>query len=860
MSSNPHRLPTNVVPQCYDITLTPDLERKVFYGEEIIVVEVREKTFEIVLNAVELEISLAQIFSVGADGTRQCGTVSLDEATERCSITFTEPIFPGTWGLYLTFRGTLNDKLRGFYRSTYKDVSGVERTLAATQFEATDARRAFPCWDEPDRKAVFVVTLRIDPALKAVSSAPVAAENVRDGVKTIVFANTIQMSIYCLAFIVGELEATEPVLVGQTPLRIWCVPGKLPLTSFGQKVGAFTLGFFEEYYGIPFVGRKLDLLAIPDFAAGAMENFGAITFRETALLVNENTATHGELERVADVVAHESAHMWFGDFVTMNWWNGIWLNEAFATFMETMAVDAWKPEWQRWTSFAVSRSSAFAVDSLWSTRPIEFHVESPKDADAMFDVLTYEKGASILRMLEQYLGPEVFKHGIRVYLHRHQFANADTPDLWNALGAASNIDVASLMDPWVFSPGYPIVSVSRIGDTLILRQKRFTYLAVDDVPKQSKVPDMDSSQLWQIPIHIRFQNGEGETQSMKILLSKQADEVFLPEGTTNIVVNAGGYGFYRVDYNLGMLEDLFAELATLAPIERYNLVADCWAATQAGYMKVQDYLNFIDNFRDERDKNVWTAIISSLHYLHRVIDQSEIPGFKKFVCKLLHDAMQDLGWDVRPDDNDLTRQLRGNIIETLGILGNDPIIQAAAEEVYSTYKLDNIPVDPNILAAVVPVLAFTGDRECHDEFLDEFRSAKTPQEEQRYLFALTEFLAPELTEQTLAKTINGEIRSQDAPFVLRAMLIKRHSCQAAWDFIRANWDTMDRQFPKSGLRRMMEGIIALATPELEASVHEFIRERNLDLGGKTLAQYLEQLRVAVLFTETNRSALNDYFA
>ena len=260
------------------------------------------------------------------------------------------------------------------------------------------------------------------------------------------FADTIKMSTYLVAFIVGEFEATDPVPAGGAPLRVCAVPGKKRLAGFAVEIGKASLEHFASYYGIPYPGDKLDLIAIPDFASGAMENLGAITFRETALLVDAESATRTELERVADVVSHENAHMWFGDLVTMKWWNGLWLNEAFATFMEMLAVDAWKPEWRRWDSFTVSRAAAMQVDGLKSTRPIEFPVERPEEAAGMFDVLTYEKGASVLRMLEQYLGAEAFRDGIRLYLKRHAYANAETTDLWDALEESTRQPVRALMD------------------------------------------------------------------------------------------------------------------------------------------------------------------------------------------------------------------------------------------------------------------------------------------------------------------------------------------------------------------------------------------------------------------------------
>ena len=392
---------------------------------------VAEPTTEIVLNATELEVSSA-ILSGEARSPRN-GTVHLDEELQRCRIAFPSVVSPGAWKLTLTFRGTLNDKLRGFYRSSYKDEQGVVHTLAATQFEATDARRAFPCWDEPHFKAVFAVTLAIDPTLTAISNTRIVDDRQEGGKRVLRFAESMKMSTYLVAFIVGRLESTAPILAEGTPVRIWSIPGKQHLTAFGHDIAVYSLNFLAAYYGIPYPGDKLDLIAIPDFASGAMENLGAITFRETALLLDQRTATHAEQGRIADVVAHENAHMWFGDLVTMAWWNGLWLNEAFATFMEMLVVDAWKPEWERWTAFGMARAAALSVDGLVSTRPIEFPVRAPKEAEAMFDVLTYEKGASVLRMLEQHIGPTVFRDGVRHYLTTHAYGNAETTDLWVSL-------------------------------------------------------------------------------------------------------------------------------------------------------------------------------------------------------------------------------------------------------------------------------------------------------------------------------------------------------------------------------------------------------------------------------------------
>ena len=853
---DPHRLPRTVVPRRYDLRLEPDLTTFAFTGEETIAVDVSEATAEILLNAVDLTIQ--DVVVTRADGKAVRGTASLDEANERCRIALAETITPGPWTLRITFTGELNTKLRGFYRSTYKDASGTLHTMAATQFEATDARRAFPCWDEPSFKAVFAATLVIDPRLTAVSNTTVVAERLEAGKKVVAFADTIKMSTYLVAFVVGELEATDVVQVGRTPLRVWCIPGKRRLAAFGQEIGAASLAFFEQYYGRPYAGDKLDLLAIPDFAAGAMENLGAITFRETALLVDPAAATHAELERVADVVAHENAHMWFGDLVTMAWWNGIWLNEAFATFMEMLAVDDWKPEWQRWTTFGASRAAAFGVDGLWSTRPIEFPVGAPREADAMFDVLTYEKGASVLRMLEQYLGPDVFRTGIRDYVKRHEFANTETVDLWAALGQAARQPIPEVMDGWIFRPGFPLVSARLDGDALVLSQQRFTYLS-EPLAGATVAPtppaQAGAASRWQIPLRVRI-NAGGATRTESILLDQDETRLPMAGGLESVVVNEGGHGFYRVRYAPELLARLLRLLPDrLAPIERFNLVNDAWATTVAGLTPLPDYLDLTARFRGERDKNVWSIITASLHALNRLILPADRPRLEAFVRDRLGSSVAALGWSPRDGEDELTRQLRGDLLRAFGTLGNDGATQAQAAELYAASLKDGRAVDANVLPALIAILAHAGDAARYEEFLGRFRSATTPQEEQRYLYSLASFQQPALLEQTLQRAINGEFRTQDAPFVVRSLLMSVYGRELAWRFVTANWDTMDRLYPKHGLRRLAEGVIGLATPELEREVQDFFIGRKIELGGRTLDQYLEQLHVAVTLRERESARL-----
>jgi puromycin-sensitive aminopeptidase len=826
-----YRLPASVRPIRYEIRLTPDLTSFTFAGEVAIDIELVEPTAEIVLNALELEIDSVKIERAGKS---IAGRVTLEPARERAHLLFSEQIAAGAWRLSISFRGILNDKLHGFYRSQYADAAGKQHVAATTQFESTDARRAFPCWDEPALKASYKVTLVIDDALAAISNGGVESERkVAGGKKEVSFRETIKMSTYLLAFIVGEFVASEPVDAG-TPLRIVHVAGKENLTAFAKRVGAFSLKWFAEYYNIPYPGDKLDLIAIPDFASGAMENLGAITFRETALLADESTASRAELERVADVISHENAHMWFGDLVTMKWWNGIWLNEAFATFMEMLAVDAFMPEWRRWDSFSVSRAAAMAIDGLRSTRPIEFTVNSPEECRGMFDILTYEKGAAVLRQLEQYLHPEVFRDGIRRYLKKHEYASTETGDLWDALEEASKLPVRKMMDSWIFQPGFPVIEVDAGADgkSLTLRQRRFFYL-----PEPNQ-------QLWHVPIMIRARSAKG-VETYRVLMTDRETTVALAGALEWAVLNEGGHGFYRVRYSPTLAAALTRNLAQLSPIERFGLVSDAWAATVAGLGSLSEFIKIVRLFSAETDINVWRAIIGPLGYLDMIAAEADRPALSASVRAIVGPACARLGWEARAGESALERQLRGVLIGAMGTLGDDGAIQARAPELYARFDDDPTSADRDLMAPLVNILAHCGDSLRYAEFKGRFQAPRTPQEEQRYLFALSGFRDPKLLAATMKMSLDGSVRTQNAPFLMHSLMLNPRSRYAAWDFIRENWDEMTRKYPDSAMPRMCEAVVGLLDREEE--VRTFFQAHRVRLGAKTIDQHLERLSVAAAF-------------
>lgn len=833
-----YRLPRNVVPNRYDLRLSPDLEKFKFDGEVKIDVDVKEAVSEVLLNSLELDIDSAS----ASNGSQTVeASHQLIEDQERLKLSFKEALKPGNWVITVKYTGELNDKLHGFYRSTYTDEAGTKRVLGTTQFEATDARRAFPCWDEPDFKAVYKVTLVIDEQLTAISNGSFVGEkSLGNGKKEVEFKETMKMSTYLVAFVIGDFEATEPVMAGKTPVRVLCVKGKKHLTAFAVDVGVHSLNFFEKYYGVPYAGDKLDLIAIPDFAFGAMENLGCVTFRESALLIDQKVGSHAELERIADVVAHEIAHMWFGDLTTMSWWNGIWLNEAFATFAEMLAVDAYKPEWKRWVSFGASRAAALVTDGLKATRPIEFPVRHPHECEAMFDVLTYEKGASVLRMLEQFLGGDVFRRGVSHYLSKHSFANTETSDLWDAIEHVSKEPVRKLMDSWIFQKGYPMITaeLEAGGKKLKLSQQRFFY-AGDGAEKQ----------LFDVPLLFELKTKKGK-ENKKVLLTGESTTVDLPDDFEYAIVNAGGHGFYRVKYSSELLAKLTDNLfEKLSSIERFNLVNDTWAMVVAGHASVKDYLKMLQTLKTEDDKNVWSVVTGSLSFLDRVVEDKDREALQKFTRNLLGPVMSRLGWNPAPLADALAGQLRGSVAATLGITGNCAEAQKHAQELYAQFKKDAHSVDPNLVPALVSILASSGDKAKYDEFVSQWQNGKTPQEEERYLFALAGFKQTELLSETLKRTTNGEVRTQNAPYLLRSVMMNVQGRKLAWEHMKDRWDYVTTKYPDNSIARMLEGITALVCPEMEKDVLNFLKEHPVKQGGKTIDQHIERLNVAVRFKE-----------
>ena len=845
------RLPRTVEPETYRLEIEPDLGTATFSGTVAIDALIHEPVTEIVLNAVELAVSDVEVRA--SDGSTIGCTVTFDDELEQVTFRSASELPAGPCTLTCRFTGTLNDKLRGFYRSTYTGPDGETQTIATTQFESVDARRCFPCFDEPDRKAVFEVTLIVDADLDAISNSPVVADDPVGDKRRVRFSPTMKMSTYLVAFVVGKLETTETVDADGVPLRVVCTPGKRALGEYALEVGAFALRFFTEYFNIPYPGDKVDLVAIPDFAAGAMENLGCITFRDTALLVNPAEAARSELERVADVISHELAHMWFGDLVTMGWWEGIWLNEAFATFMEMLCVDAFRPSWDRWVGFAPSREAALAIDGVHSTRPIEYPVGPPKEAEGMFDLLTYEKGCGVLRMLEQHIGPDVFRDGVRTYLKAHAYGNTVTTDLWDALEDASGAPVRDVMNTFILQGGHPLVTLEN-GE---LHQQPFAY---GPVP-----PGTVSSigTLWNVPVALRaLPDDRRPGAPLRRLVLRQEPQPVREIEQGIVVVNAGGWGVFRVGYETEHRLALAEHLAELTPLERANLLGDTWATTLAGHTRLEEFLRVATWLGVEADPSPWTAVGSALVLCNRVAGPGDRAGLHQGVTALVGPLHGRLGFEAIPGEGERTPTLRALAINLLGTIGADAEVRAEAARRFDASPIAGgtspIPADIEMATlTVVAQLLRSGD---YDAMLARYRGAKTPQEEMRSLGALSTFPDVDLCLRTFDLAMT-EVRSQNGFAVLSALLANPVGCQAVWTRITEQWGAVLERFPKNAPVRIIESLPALCgDADFAQSAVDFLADHPLASGPRRVAQSIERLGINVAFAARERGDLGRVLA
>ena len=855
-------LPETARPSKYRIKLQPDLKNFTFDGEQSVDLLILEATSTIVLNSIDLEISNTTLHANGTTLTSK--SVTIDKDAETATLDFGETIQPGDARLEMVFTGELNDKLMGFYRSEYTSQDGETRYLATTQFEPTDARRAFPCWDEPAKKATFEVTLVFSDEYQAVSNTPVVEEGAPGpGLKSVRFAETPIMSTYLLVFIVGNLTFIEERAAGGTTVGVWTTPGKEDQASFALDTSVKLLSYFNEYFGIPYPLPKLDHIAIPDFAAGAMENWGAVTYRETALLVDPDNSSAGTRQRVAEVIAHEMAHMWFGDLVTMEWWDDLWLNESFASWMGNKAVDWLFPEWEMWTQFVnMDTNRALSLDGLKNSHPIEQAVKNPAEVSQLFDAISYSKGASVIRMLENFLGEESFRKGLNRYLSSHMYDNARTEDLWSALETESGRPVTAIMDSWVKQMGYPVLQVEsdRTGGqtTLSVTQERFVY----DRLLGDGEPDSDSdNEVWRVPVSA----SQGSEESAVTVMDGRQTQIDVPgSGDGWVKLNPLQTGFFRVNYSTEDWQRLVPAIESLElhATDRLGVQNDAYALSRAGLLPVTQFLSLAQAYKNEGDASVWSDLASNLRDIEQLISDEAIhPAYQGFAREIFGPAARKIGWEPKSGEGHLDALLRSTVLSQAGSY-HDPGVTAQASERFQKYLQDRETLAPDLRGVVFALAAQSGGKDVYDQIWGLEGETDLAEEKIRLLMSLTRFQRPELLNSTLADSLSAKVRSQDSITLVAGVAANPKGRDLAWEFVKDNWAEFDRRYGGGGfgLMRLVSICSHFNSQEKADEVDSFFAEHPAPAAERTIRQALERVRLNIKWLEQNRQELTDWFA
>lgn len=823
------RLSNDIIPHEYFLTINPDLSTFTFKGEEEIVLDLKKPTKSIKLHADELEISRATY------NNSVLGDVSFDAESETATITFSDQLPKGIGRLSLFFTGILNDKMRGFYRSKYL-VDGKEEHLAVSQFESTDARRAFPCFDEPAKKAIFHISLIVPEDHVAISNAAESETMEHNtGFKIVKFDPTPKMSTYLLAFVVGKFDHIEKKTATGTLVRIFVTPGKKKQAEFALDVAVKTISFFSDYFKIPYPIPVIDLIAIPDFAAGAMENWGAVTYRETALLVDaEHTATINK-QWVALVIAHEFAHQWFGNLVTMEWWTHLWLNEGFASYIEYLAVDHIFPEWDIWTQFVnMDHSRALELDGLQNTHPIEVEVHNPTEISEIFDAVSYSKGASIIRMLAEYLGKDIFRKGLHVYLKKHSFGNATTGDLWNALEKVSGKPVGKIMRSWTQEAGYPVLTLEDKNDSLILSQSRF----FSSIHSQKKSKDKTT---WEIPISIAKKSHKKPEYHM------MNNKTFTLPHVSNsewVKLNIGETSLVRVAYSMHDLLKLLQaiEKKELSTIDRFGVIRDILVLAEAGKISTVQALTAYSSYKNEESYIVWSEVASQMGKLYNLLaEEKEFKLFEKYALSVFNIIGEKVGWDKKPNEDHSQALLRSVVLGSLGKYGDEKVIEIA-QGMFEKMLKGKLQINSDLRGIVYATVAKYGDEKTYSDLLDLYRKSTLQEEKDRLFKSLCFFRQEELLKRTLDFGFSFEVRTQDSYKAIYLIFANPYGKHLSWEFLKYHWDEIVKRYSGGHLfSRFAEPIEFFTKRDSAKEVEKFFKENGAPGAERTIKQVVEKI-------------------
>ncbi len=837
-AAHAQRLPQTVQPTHYTLRLAPDLKLATFTGEEWIDVVLAQPARSITLNAIEIQFKTV---TTEIDGKPVTATVSLDEPKQQATLNFGQTLPAGKLTLKIAFTGILNGELRGFYLS-----KTARRNYAVTQFEATDARRAFPSFDEPAFKATFDITLVVDKGDTAISNTNIVADKplAESHKHAIRFAVTPRMSTYLVAFLVGDFQCVSGSSDG-VPIRACATPDQVQYGKFALQAAEYVLHYYDTYFGIKYPMPKLDMIALPDFEAGAMENFGAITYRETDLLVDQDHASVYALKRVADVVAHEMAHQWFGDMVTMEWWNNIWLNEGFATWMENKPIEAWKPEWKIRQSVAADNQKTLNLDARRVTRTIRATADTPEQINEMFDGISYGKAGAVLLMVENYEGEQVFRQGVHNYLAAHLYGNATAEDFWNAQTAASHKPIDKIMASFVAEPGVPILSVSPAasGKVTVAQQRFFLNPGVSSSP-----------QTWSIPVCATSSDG----QSCQIVSEARQAIPAAPEA----FLNAGGKGYYRTTYPARMLGDLVARANTqLTPEERISLLGDEWALTQAGKNKVGDFLALAAAVANDPDSQVLASVIEDVDAIADRIAATDADRahLAAWIRHVYGPAYRRLGPPANTDSPE-TRELRAELLRFVAGTGQDSSLIAEAKQIAAHSLADPASTDPTLAQNALEIAARFGDAKLFDQLQQLAENSGNPQTRSSSLRALARFQAPALEARALDYAVSGRVRNQDVTSMFTLELEHRATQNLAWSFIQDNFPKVLAQVTTDSGATLVNATGHFCSANMQRDVAGFFATHIVPSSARALARSRDQIGDCTTLRETQQQNLTTWLA
>jgi aminopeptidase N/puromycin-sensitive aminopeptidase len=836
------RLPQTVRPEHYKLWLTPDLRTATFTGDEIIEVMLAQPTKTITLNAAY--IAFKSVSATVKGGTSVPGSVTLDPEKEQATFTFPTELPVSKVTLAIRYTGILNDKLRGFYL-----FKTAKRSYAVTQFETRDARSTFPSFDEPAFKATFDIALTVDAGAMAISNSAIVSDTPAPGVggvskHTVVFARTPKISTYLVAFLVGDFECVSGASDG-TSIRVCGMPGSAETGHFALSTAEFVLRYFNRYFGIRYPLPKLDMIALPDFGPGGMENFGAITYRETLLLVDEKTATLEQKKDVALTVAHEVAHQWFGDLVTMQWWDNLWLNEGFATWMSGKAVIALHPDWQYSLDNAVSLDGTLDLDSQPTTHPILAKAETPAEIAELFDGIAYGKAASVLAMVESYVGEETFRQGVHNYLAAHLYGNATPEDFWAAQTASANKPVDKIMASFVIEPGVPLLSVIDDGKgTIGVKQTRFF---------SDPIANAQGAQTWTIPVCFKTAG-----KPMCALLDS-ANQRFKMPTSKFLFANAGAKGYYRSSYPKAIYEDILARAETsLTPEERIILIGDQWALMRSGAATVGDILNLVSALRDDPNPVVLEKALATIGEIeNRIASDDERTDLRAWVRKQFVPAYRALGPVLAGSvaESEDRQQMRALLFVALGD-AKDPAVLAEARTLANRYIADQTSVNPSLAQAALYVASTNGDAELYDKLLALRAAAPDPGVQATALFLTTHFTDSSLIARTLDSVAVGKMRNRDGATMLAILVRNRDTREQAWTYITHNWDKIQ----ESSRSRLVPAAGSFCSAEKHDEVLGFFNTHGVTAGGQALRIAGEAINSCIRVRKAQEPSLREWLA